>query len=227
MYTDGTYSGSRLTAASIRLWDRRTDEYVQRFGSTGGGWKSRLQPTGAETPLPVGGQTFEVEGIGVSFNVPTEGWKGVDDLYVSKDPDGTKGAEAIIYWTTIIGDYAGPCGQWWGNPPGSALDYAVNASDGQAVQRVTQPARTSVGGSPGAHVAFTVRHDVGCGQGFFYRWRPIEGSSWRSTEAGDTVRVWLVDVGETRLFIEGATRPAAGTQLDREIEQIVGSIRFA
>ncbi len=43
---------------------------------------------------------------------------------------------------------------------------------------------------------------------------------------GDTITVWIVDVGGTRLFIEGDTHKAAGSDLEREIGQIVGSIRF-
>jgi hypothetical protein len=89
--------------------------------------------------------------------------------------------------------------------------------------------RASVGGLPGGYVAFTLRRDVGCAPGFgsFYRWRPVDdGAFWTGTRAGDTIRVWIVDVGETRLYIEGATHADAGVDLERELEHIVGSIRF-
>ena len=40
------------------------------------------------------------------------------------------------------------------------------------------------------------------------------------------LRVWIVDVDGTRLFIEAETTKQAGPDLEREIQQIVGSIRF-
>lgn len=48
---------------------------------------------------------------------------------------------------------------------------------------------------------------------------------WTGTRAGDTIRVWIVDVGQTRLYIEGATHAIAGVDLERELKHIVGSIR--
>ena len=51
---------------------------------------------------------------------------------------------------------------------------------------------------------------------------------WPETVPGDTIRVWVVDlgVGRTRFFIEGATHEDAGRELEREVEQIVDSIQF-
>jgi hypothetical protein len=46
------------------------------------------------------------------------------------------------------------------------------------------------------------------------------------TSVGDTIRVWIVDVGGTRLFIEAETSKQAGSDLEQEIRQIVESIRF-
>ncbi len=41
---------------------------------------------------------------------------------------------------------------------------------------------------------------------------------------GDTIRIWIVAVGGKRLFIAAATK---GGVLNKEIQQIVESIRFA
>jgi hypothetical protein len=76
-------------------------------------------------------------------------------------------------------------------------------------------------------VVFTVREDVGCDPGFFYTWRDVKGGAfWTRTHVGDTIRVWLVKLGRTLLFIEGDTHKAAGSDLELEIRQIVRSIRF-
>jgi hypothetical protein len=71
----------------------------------------------------------------------------------------------------------------------------------------------------------TVRERVGCDPGFFYTWRTGWGGAfWRTTDVGDMIRVWIVAVGGKRLFIAAATK-AGG--LEKEIQQIVASIRFA
>ena len=48
---------------------------------------------------------------------------------------------------------------------------------------------------------------------------------WTDTDVGDTIRVWIVDVHGTRLFIEAETKQGAGV-VEREITKIVRSIRF-
>jgi hypothetical protein len=49
---------------------------------------------------------------------------------------------------------------------------------------------------------------------------------WVTSDPGDTIRVWIVDVDGTLLFIGAETREDATPALEREIEGIVGSIRF-
>ena len=49
---------------------------------------------------------------------------------------------------------------------------------------------------------------------------------WTSTEVGDTIRVWVVNVAGPRLFIEGDTHRKATPHLGWEIQQIVESISF-
>jgi hypothetical protein len=43
---------------------------------------------------------------------------------------------------------------------------------------------------------------------------------------GDTIRAWIVDVNGTHFVIEAETRPNAGPEVEREIEQFVESVRF-
>jgi hypothetical protein len=76
-------------------------------------------------------------------------------------------------------------------------------------------------------VVLTVREGSGCDPGFFYRWHAeCWGPCWVETNVGDTIRVWIIDVEGTRLFIEAETTTQANSALKQEIQQIVGSIRF-
>ncbi len=52
------------------------------------------------------------------------------------------------------------------------------------------------------------------------------GALWPTTAAGGTMRVWIVDVDGTRLFIAAATSEQANLRIKNEIYGIVQSIRF-
>ncbi|HEX6581663.1 MAG TPA: hypothetical protein VF195_12430 [Actinomycetota bacterium] len=54
---------------------------------------------------------------------------------------------------------------------------------------------------------------------------PVDFSTFFA-EVDDTIRVWIVDVGGTRLFLEAITTEDATDGLFREVKQIIESIRF-
>ena len=140
---------------------------------------------------------------------------------------GPQGAEAIIYWTTFPhGDYADPCARVLSPSVGrSAADLAAAVSTAPGTKLVKGPSDVTVGRRPAKHVVLTVRKKVGCDPGFFYTWQTGWGGAfWRTTDMGDTIRIWIVAVGGKRLFIAAATK---GGVLNKEIQQIVESIRFA
>jgi hypothetical protein len=100
-------------------------------------------------------------------------------------------------------------------------------STAPGTELVTGPSDVTIGGRAARHVVLAVRENVGCDPGFFYTWQDVEeGALWPMTSVGDTIRVWIVDVGGTRLFIEAETSKQAGSDLEQEIRQIVESIRF-
>jgi hypothetical protein len=221
MYQDASYGGVRLTEESIRLWERRTREYAT-FLSTAG--------------APTGGLSISrrVEGVPFSFRVPAAGWETFGTISINKSIVGPQDAEAIIFWTSfpdgddIRPDDADPCADLLGSNAGpTAADLAAAVSTAAGTELVAGPSDVTVGGYPAKHVVVRVREDVGCDPGYFYTWQDMEwGALWPATGVGDTIRVWIVDVDGTRLFIEAETNEDADSDLEREIQQIVGSIRF-
>jgi hypothetical protein len=179
------------------------------------------------------------EGVPFSFRVPTVGWERFRSISTDKSAGGPisinksivgpQGAEAIIFWTSFPdGDYADPCARLLSPPVGpSAADLAAAVWTAPGTELVTGPSDVTVGGRPAKHVVLTVRENVGCDPGFFYTWRDVFGGAlWPTTEMGVTIRVWIVDVDGTRLFIEGETTDQASLDLEQEVQQIVESISF-
>ena len=176
----------------------------------------------------IGTHALTVDGIAVSFSIPDQGWEPYQGFLIAKSIFGPQGAEGIVFWAGFPdGLAADPCGSpsvLIGTSPGRVTE-AVARDPG--VDVVTAPVDVTVGGRPAKHVVVQVREDLGCDPGYFYNWKAQTGGAlWPETQAGDTIRVWVVDVDGTLLFIGALTNPQANASLEREIEQIVSSIRF-
>ena len=109
----------------------------------------------------------------------------------------------------------------------SAADLAAAVSTAPGTKLVKGPSDVTLGGRPAKHVVLTVRENVGCDPGSSTPGPTtrLGGAFWRRRDVGDTIRVWIVAVDGTRLFIAAATAMQAG-RLKKEIQQIVESIRF-
>jgi hypothetical protein len=199
---------------------------------------ANVQP-GCSLSAPGAKLTFTEHGVRFSFRASTKNWERFCSLTADKSPrgpislnksiKGPQDAEAIIYWTSFPnGDYADPCTRLLGRSVGSsAADLAAAVSTAPGTEIVEKPSSVTLGGRPAKHLLLTVRKSTGCNPGFFYSWKDVHGGALWTTAVGDTIRVWIVDVGGTRLFIAAATSVQANARLKREVNQIVESIRFA
>ena len=178
--------------------------------------------------VPIGRQTLKVNGLPFTFRVRTAGWEGYGGLLMSKSEFGPQGAEAVIFWSGFPdGRFADPCSPL--DDPGivSAEGVAAVVATAPGTELAQGRADVTVGGRAATRVAVTVREDVGCDPGFFYHWEAQTGGAmWVTSDLGDTIRVWVMKVHGRLLFIGAETHQDASPALDREIEQIVDSIRF-
>jgi hypothetical protein len=162
------------------------------------------------------------------YSIPTNKSPG-GPISLNKSSGGSQGAEGIIYWTSFPnGDYADPCARLLGRSVGrSAAALAAAVATAPGTKLVKGPLDVTLGGHPAKFVWLKVRKQVGCEPGFFYTWEDAQGGVlWPRTPAGSTIRVWIVDVDGTRLFIAAMTTVQATLRLKNEIYWIVQSIRF-
>jgi hypothetical protein len=179
-----------------------------------------------------------VDGVHFSLRVPNTGWQngpaqelGVPphSLFISRSTLGPQSAEELIFWAGFEGGgEATPCTEVLGSDAASSADLATAVASAPGTRLVDAPSVATVGGRPAVHVTVRVEESLGCQPGFFFTWphNPGEcwGPCWISTEPGDSITVWIVDVEGKRLFFEAVTKPGAGEW--QEINDIVGSIRF-
>ena len=191
--------------------------------------------TTVDTNLPpeggpaYGTRSLTVDGVPFSFTVTASGWELFGDIHLSKSTQGPQGAEALIFWSKYPeGAHASACASLpiW-PAPYTAADLAAAVANLSGIELVSGPSEVTVGGLAAKHLELIVRQDVGCDPGFFFNWRAqMEGALWDRNYLGDTIKVWIVDVDGTRLFIAGETHTDASPDVWEEIQQIVDSIRF-
>jgi hypothetical protein len=222
---------------------------------TSGSPFDRTQTPGASGPtvatgptVPSGSNMFprtlsrSVKGVPFTLTVPDGNWADgpitrlpdgsgfrEGDILISQSITGPQGAEAVIFWTRFPdGNQASACADLLDpslGPAASDLAAAVAAAPG--TELLEGPSDVTVGGYPAKHVLLRVREDRGCDPGYFYTWRGgCWGMCWVETNKDDTIELWIVDVAGKLLFIEAETTTQADSDLEREIQQIVRSIRF-
>jgi hypothetical protein len=206
----------------------------------------RTFPASSGTYLS-GKRSLTVADVPLTFDLPVSSdrpwpWEALkDDLYISKNTVGPQGAEAMILWTGFPDSTpARPC-LLDPSTSVSAEDLVEAVATAPGTKLVSGPEDVTVGGQAATHVEVTVDRDaflegvtggartrtMGCNPGYFFGWEADDGGAfWQETLPGDTIKVWIVDVDGTLLFIEAATHPEAAAGLDAEIDDIIDSIRF-
>lgn len=220
---------------------------ADRMGGGGAGAPSASssgRPTDSPPSLSDGLRSVSVGTVSLSLTMPFT-WE-THDYYFSKNTVGPQGAEAILFLATFpeggepkfATSQASPvapfiaCTELLGSSDRATVDdLAAAVSSVPGTDLVSGPADATVGGQAAKQVVLFVTYSAldveTCGPGFFYSWTADDdGAMWTNTIPGDTIRVWIVDVDGTLLFIEAETHWNAGSEVNEEIEQIVGSIRF-
>jgi len=192
-------------------------------------------PRAHRHPLTVGG--VELSYLHSSALARWEQLK--DGLYISKNVVGPQGAEAMILWTSFPhSEPARPC-LLDPSDASSAADLAAAVATAPGTDLVSGPTDVTVGGRSAKRVVLTILArspnleglpsdwEPGCDPAYFFGWEPFDsGAFWLDTLPGDTIRVWIIEVEGTLLFIQAETRPDAGSRVEQEIDEVIASVRF-
>lgn len=176
----------------------------------------------------IGRHSLSVDSFRFSFEIPAGNWEPYQGFMMSKDVAGSQGAEGMVFWAGYPdGLAADPCAPL-SHPIGTTPELVAEAvATAPGTSLVSAPSTVDLGGLAATRVAVSVLDDLGCDPGFFYNWKAQTGGAlWDQTNPGDTIHAWVVDVDGSLLFIGAATKPDAGSGLEKQIDQIVGSMQF-
>ncbi|MBI2781654.1 MAG: hypothetical protein HYX55_07665 [Chloroflexi bacterium] len=188
----------------------------------------RFPPTG---PLAVGRHSMTLGGATFTFALSTPDWSsngewGIDKSVLSLKPQGA----GFIFWDNAAdGVYSKPCDGLKApavGPSAAALAAAITGIPG--IQVVSGPTAVTVGGKPAQKVVVRIPDNPGCAPESFFLWYDDsnDGNQRYASQAGQTIRVWIIEVGGKRIQIDGETFVGAGAQVDNELQGIVDSIQF-
>jgi hypothetical protein len=176
--------------------------------------------------LEIGRHSITRDGVPFSITVPTSGWTSNGTFGIDKSVGVTPDGASFIFWTeTPTGVFTDPCAQVKGPQLDDATDLAAAVASVPGTDLVSGPSDVTVGGYAAKHVAIVVREDAPCSPQAFHLWYAT-GLARYATELGQEIRVWIVDVDGTLVWIDAETFKDARPEPELEIQQIIDSIRF-
>ena len=110
-------------------------------------------------------------------------------------------------------------------PIGPTVDALVDALGALPRHQATQPRQETIGGLPATYLELTADDERGdCALPGFRAW--TAGSDLRESPPGERNRLWVLDVGGTRLMVDLAIPPTASADQVAELEAVVESLRI-
>jgi hypothetical protein len=191
-------------------------------------------PVGA---LEIGRHDFSEDGVGFSMEISAPGWASSGPQSQAEGGNLTKGlptnetASWLVIWG-IDGTFSDPCGGRPGpvaGPSTADLASAVAAIPGI---EATTPTDVTVDGKPANYLTVTIPKGIGCDPSEFMLWyNEVRCGSFDpcgryASALNSIVRIWIVDVDGTRVWLEAETYAGAGPALDAEIKGMIDSIEF-
>ena len=184
--------------------------------------------------LAIGRHSMIREGVRFSIDVAAPGWRSQQGFEFIKGTEGQSDGAGLLFWSTTPDNvYADPCAHTPLTPaPGpeiASLASAVSRIPG--TQLVSGPTDLTVDGQPVKRTVITIPEDIDC-EGVLRLWY----DDGMGSEAGrfptvlpSTMRVWMIDVDGTTVWIDGETydNPEdTSPTLERELQQMIESIVF-
>lgn len=214
-------------------------------GAGGGGPAPTPSPAPSATPVPptpspthgavlppagdlaIGRHSLTLAGVPFSIAIPASGWVSNGDFAIDKGVFPSTRDGGFILWNSAPDAiFTDPCGQVQGPRIGTSLAAHAEAAASVPGTVATGPTDVTVGGYPAKLVVVEIPAVAKCSAEGFYLWWDEQLTGRYATELGSTIRVWIIDVDGTLIWIDGETAADAPPEVGQEIQQIIDSIQF-
>jgi hypothetical protein len=183
-----------------------------------------LPPAG---DLAIGRHDLTLNGVSFSIAVPASGWVSNGDFGIDKGVLPSTWDGGFIFWNSAPdGIFTDPCTQKEGPPVGSSAVDLADAAASVPGTVATGPTDVTVGAYPAKLVVVNIPEVAACTAENFYLWWDRQLTGRYASELGSTIKVWIVDVNGTIIWIDGEIGKDASPEVGQEIQQIIDSIQF-
>ena len=167
----------------------------------------------------------------IQVTVP-DGWNSLGGWILNRG--GRSGPTIAIQFWNVDQVYGHPC-QWKGtlSRPGRGVDDLTKALVDKPMRNTSNPSTVTLGGATGKYLEWSVPTDINfaaCdddgGDHFFESWTGPGDSDRYQQGPGQIDRLWILDVGGSRLVIDAFIMPSANEAERGEIVAVVNSITF-
>jgi hypothetical protein len=177
-------------------------------------------------PLAVGRHDLNLEGVHMTFSIANPGWTSNGIFGFDKTGDH---AGFIVWEDDPDGVFSDPCSQTKAPKTGPTAADMANAIAGMpSIELVSGPEAFTIGGKPAQMVVVKMPDPLPCRNDQFYLWydTTISQNARYASAAGNTVRVWIIEVDGKRIQLDGEYEAGAPAAIDAELWAIVNSIQF-
>jgi hypothetical protein len=114
--------------------------------------------------------------------------------------------------------------------PGGSVEGLAAALESRPLRHASAPRHATLGGLDGMYLTWSVPRAIdfsSCNDSVFESWTGLGWASDRHQQGpGQVDRIWILDAHGQRLVVDANFLPAATPTERRELDQVVGSIRF-
>jgi hypothetical protein len=177
-------------------------------------------------PLAVGRHDLNLGGVHMTFAIANPGWVSNGDFGFDNEEEHSG---FIVWEDDADGVFSDPCTSTKAPPVGpSAADMANAIAGMSSIELVAGPEAFTIGGKPAQMVMVRMPDPLPCKYDQFYLWYDTTFSSHAryASKAGNTVRVWIIEVDGKRIQLDGEWEAEAPPAAAGEHSDIDNTIHF-
>ena len=134
----------------------------------------------------------------------------------------------ISFFVSLVDNtFEDPCSHLERSPKiGSAVEDLATALGEIPNTTATKPVATTIAQREATYVELSIPATLPCEPSSFYLWQDSPNGYWWALGGNETIRVWIVDVGDQRVAIAARSYPGTSEEATAELQGILESMVF-
>jgi hypothetical protein len=134
----------------------------------------------------------------------------------------------ISFFVSLVDNtFKDPCSHLERSPKIGSTVAAMATALGEVPDTVaTKPVATTIAQREATYIELSIPATLPCEPSSFFLWQDSPNSYWWALGGNETIRVWIVDVGDQRVAIAARSYPGTSAEATAELQGILESMVF-